>query len=103
MDDSKDLPQAFSRFREMGLERISCIGGRTLATQLLDAGLVQDVYLTTSAQSGGEPNTPMYPKPLHAELVVRKMGTDVETGVVFEHRRIRYVPKRNSFMNITVA
>jgi dihydrofolate reductase len=84
----------------MGLERISCIGGRTLATQLLDAGLVQDVYLTTSARRGGEQNTPMYPKPLDAELVVRKTGTEVEAGVVFEHR---YLPRRNSFMNMTVA
>jgi hypothetical protein len=27
-------------------------------------------------------------KPLNAELVVRKMGTGVETGVVFEHLRM---------------
>jgi riboflavin biosynthesis pyrimidine reductase len=87
MDDPRGLPHAFSRLREMGLERISCIGGRTLATQLLDAGLVQDVYLTTSPRRGGEPNTPMYPKPLAAKLVVRKTGTDIETGVVFEHLR----------------
>jgi riboflavin biosynthesis pyrimidine reductase len=88
MDEPRELPHAFVRLREMGLERISCIGGRTLATQLLDASLAQDVYLTTSARSGGEPNTPMYPKPLNAELVVRKMGTGVETGVVFEQVRI---------------
>jgi riboflavin biosynthesis pyrimidine reductase len=88
MDDPTALPDAFSRLREMGLERISCIGGRTLAAQLLDASLVQDVYLTTSARRGGEPNTPMYPKPLPAELVLRKAGTGVETGVVFEHLRM---------------
>ena len=88
MDEPRELPHAFFRLREMGLERISCIGGRALAAQLLDASLVQDVYLTTSARSGGEPNTPMYPKPLNAEIVVRKMGTGVETGVVFEHVRI---------------
>ncbi len=88
MDEPGELPHAFLRLREMGLERISCIGGRTLATQLLDANLVQDVYLTTSARGGGEANTPMYPKPLNAELVARKIGTGVETGVVFEHLRM---------------
>jgi riboflavin biosynthesis pyrimidine reductase len=92
MDDPSALPQAFSRLRERGLERISCIGGRTLATRLLDAGLVQDVYLTTSARRGGEPKTPMYPKPLNADLVVRKTGTGAETGVVFEHRNVRLKP-----------
>jgi dihydrofolate reductase len=88
MDEPRELPHAFLRLREMGLERISCIGGRTLATQLLDARLVRDVYLTTSARDGGEPNTPVHPKPLNAELVVGKMGTGVETGVVFEHLRM---------------
>jgi riboflavin biosynthesis pyrimidine reductase len=88
VDDPRGLPHAFSRLRKMGLERISCIGGRTLATQLLDAGVVQDVYLTTSARGGGEPNTPMYPRPLAGELVVRKAGTGVEAGVVFEHLRV---------------
>jgi riboflavin biosynthesis pyrimidine reductase len=73
----------------MGIDRISCVGGRTLATQLIDAGLVQDVYLTTAPGAGGELETPMYPRPLNAELVARKLGTGVEAGVVFEHCRVR--------------
>jgi hypothetical protein len=44
------------------------------------------MYLTTSPKEGGEPNTPMYPKPLRGELVVRKRGTGPDAGVEFEHR-----------------
>jgi riboflavin biosynthesis pyrimidine reductase len=85
MDTPDQLPAAFERFRSDGIERISCIGGRRIATQLIDAGLVQDVYLTTAAQPGGEPGTPMYPKRLNARVAVRKRGTGPEAGVVFEH------------------
>ncbi len=81
------LPAAFDALRALGIERISAVGGRTLATQLIDAGLVQDVYLTTSPYPGGEPDTPMYPRPLDATVVVRKRGTGEERGVVFEHLR----------------
>lgn len=74
-----------------GIRRISCIGGRTLATQLLDARLVQDIYLTTSARRGGEPGTPFYTgsKPLQTIRVLKKSGRDEEAGVVFEHLRMR--------------
>jgi 5-amino-6-(5-phosphoribosylamino)uracil reductase len=85
MDDPTDLRGAFERFRALGIERISCIGGRTIARQLIDAGLVQDLYLTTSPTAGGEPNTPLYPKPLQMRTIVRKHGTGAENGVVFEH------------------
>ena len=53
--------------------------------QLIDAGLIEDLYLTTSPTIGGEPNTPLYPKPLRKDLVVRKQGTGIDEGVVFEH------------------
>jgi len=68
---------------------LSCIGGRTLGAALLDAGLVQDVYLTTAATSGGEPGTPFYSRPLGTEEVVRKRGTGADDGVVFQHLRVR--------------
>jgi riboflavin biosynthesis pyrimidine reductase len=89
VDDEPHLAAAFKRIRAMGLETISCIGGRTLATQLLDAGLVQDIYLTTSPRTGGEPRTPIYPKALDLDLIVRKTGTGAEVGVVFEHLRLK--------------
>jgi riboflavin biosynthesis pyrimidine reductase len=85
MERAADLRHAFGQLRSLGIERISCIGGRRIATQLIDAGLVQDLYLTTSPRTGGEPNTPMYPQPLDGRLLVRKLGTGAEAGVIFEH------------------
>jgi riboflavin biosynthesis pyrimidine reductase len=74
---------------EHGIRRISSIGGRGLATELIDAGVVQDIYLTTSPTPGGEPRTPFYTgaRPLRTTCVVRKAGRDEETGVLFEHLR----------------
>jgi len=83
-----DLPYAFRQLRDMGIARISCIGGRTIARQLIDAGLIHDLYLTTSAKDGGEPGTPLYPRPLEGELVVKKRGTGTDEGVTFEHLRL---------------
>jgi len=88
MDRADDLPLAFREFRSRGLARISAVGGRTLATQLLDANLVQDLYLTTAPMPGGEPATPVYPRPLPAHTLVRKHGTGPEAGVIFEHQQI---------------
>jgi len=85
MSQPSDFRQAFERLSVEGIERVSCIGGRTLARQLLDARLVQDVYLTTSARAGGEPNTPVSDRPLDGIVVLRKHGTGPEHGVVFEH------------------
>jgi riboflavin biosynthesis pyrimidine reductase len=89
IDDPHEMPAAFTQLRSTGVETISCIGGRTLAAGLIDAGLVQDVYLTTSPLHAGQPGTPMYPKPLDAVPVVRKTGTGAEAGVVFEHLRLK--------------
>jgi len=90
MPTSHDLPFAMRTIRKHGVRRVSCIGGRSIAGQLLDAGLVSDVYLTTSAKEGGEPGTPLYRKPIGGELVVRKRGTREDTGVVFEHLRRQF-------------
>jgi riboflavin biosynthesis pyrimidine reductase len=88
MDTPHDLPDALRRIRALGVQRISCIGGRTLAGQLIDAGFVDDLYLTTSPQDGGEPNTPFYAKPLDGCAVVRKVGTGPDAGVRFDHVRL---------------
>ena len=85
MDDPADPRAAFRELRRLGIERISCIGGRTLARPLLDAGLVQDLYLTTGIREGGAPGTPVSDKPLNGREVVRKEGTGADTGVVFQH------------------
>jgi riboflavin biosynthesis pyrimidine reductase len=89
MDSPDRLDHAFRRMRDLGIERISCIGGRQLATQLLDEGLVQDLYLTTSPTSGGDQNTPLYSKPLNGRPLVRKRGSGTESGVLFEHIQLR--------------
>jgi 5-amino-6-(5-phosphoribosylamino)uracil reductase len=85
MDTPHDLPVALRRMSDRGIERVSCIGGRTLAGQLIDADLIQDLYLTTTPRSAGEPNTPFYAKPLSGREVVRKRGTGLDEGVVFQH------------------
>jgi riboflavin biosynthesis pyrimidine reductase len=70
-----------------GIARVSSIGGRMLTTQLIEKGVVQDIYLTTSSKIGGEAGTPFYTgaRPLEKTLVVRKAGRGEEKGVVFEH------------------
>jgi len=89
MHTPEDLPSAFRQLRALGIERISCVGGRTFARQLLAAGLVDDVYLTTSATEGGRANTPLIDAPLRGDVVVRKHGTGPDAGVTFEQIRMR--------------
>ncbi len=89
MNGADPLRDGFEQLRQLGIERISCVGGRHLAAQLIDAGLVQDVYLTTAPCRGGEPNTPIYSQPLGGRVIVRKRGTGRETGVTFEHLVLR--------------
>ena len=79
------LTAAFEQMRSQGIACVSCIGGRTLARQLLDARLVDEVYLTTAARPGGEPGTPIHTRPWRGAVAVRKHGTGPESGVVFEH------------------
>lgn len=81
-----DLTDAFRRLRrDYGLTRISVVGGRIVATSLVDEGLVQDLCLTTSAFEGGQPNTPFYAgdRSPTLELIVRKRGTGA-TAITFE-------------------
>jgi len=85
VDIGHTLIAAFEQLQAMGVRRISAVGGRGLAADLIDAGLVQDLYLTTSPVAGGEPGTPMYSRPLELRTVVRKRGTLHEANVVFEH------------------
>ena len=85
MDRPEDLPRAFEQLRAMGVARISCVGGRTLAGHLLDGRLIDDVYLTTGLNVAGELATPLSSAPWRGRTVVRKRGTGVEQGVIFEH------------------
>jgi riboflavin biosynthesis pyrimidine reductase len=81
-----DLATAFAQLRSMGVERVSCVGGRNIASQLLDAGLIDDIYLTTTPRPSGEPGSRLVSSRLgDYRTVVRKLGTGVERGVVFSH------------------
>jgi riboflavin biosynthesis pyrimidine reductase len=86
MDRPGDLPRALTEIRSKGIARISCIGGRTLARQLLEARLIDEIYLTTGNRQGGEPDTPLFSGAPWGRVSVRKQGTGVEQGVIFEHR-----------------
>lgn len=83
-----DLPDAMRRLRrDHGVSRISCVGGRALATSLVEAGLVQDLYLTTSAINAGEPGTPWYTGPAapQLQLIVSKREDVAEAPIQVEH------------------
>ena len=62
----------------------------TLATSLVDAGLVQDIYLTTSAIEAGEPGTPWYTGPVAPplRLIVSKREDVAEAPIQVEHLAI---------------
>ena len=79
---------ALRALRARGVETLSAIGGRTTARALLREAAVHDLYLTTSAQRGGESETPLLEQPLDAQSVVVKMGTGPEEGVRFVHYRL---------------
>src|SRR5687768_5010955 len=85
---SDDLGLAFERLRiEEGIQRISAIGGRLTATQLVDAGLIQDIYLTTTSLEGGEPGTPWYAgaAPPRLTAITSKQWNESGSSVVFDH------------------
>jgi len=79
------LESTMVALRDQRIARISCVGGRTLATALLGQQLIDDVYVTTSPRLGGEPGTPIVLRQSNATLVLRKHGTRGESGVTFEH------------------
>ena len=85
MSRREEMARAVEQLTDIGIRRVSCIGGRTLAAQLLDAGVVDEIYLTTAPRPGGEPNTPVSPKPWRGRVILRKHGSGREEGVVFEH------------------
>ena len=86
-----DLPSVFDCLRvSHGIRRMSAIGGRVTASRLVDAGVVQDLYLTTTARNGGELGTPWYSGAHHPrlELLTKKRWTDMGSVLAFEHFRL---------------
>ena len=87
MGEVSNLPSALKNLKNLVIAELSAIGGRTLATSLIDQGLIQELYLTTSRKSGGEPDTPFYTgrKNFERKLVLRKEGRGKDQGIIFEH------------------
>ena len=86
------LGDAFTRLRrDHHIGRISAVGGRVAATSLVDAGMVQDLYLTTSAIDAGEPNTPWYvgQRGPRLETIIKKREVTVKSPLLFEHLALR--------------
>jgi riboflavin biosynthesis pyrimidine reductase len=86
--DGDDLRPAVEGLRvDEGIQRVSAIGGRFTATQLVDAKLVQDIYLTTTSLEGGEPNTPWYSgaSPPRLTAITGKQWDESGSKVVFDH------------------
>jgi riboflavin biosynthesis pyrimidine reductase len=66
-DGLLDLPAALAELRErFGVRTLLCEGGPHLNAQLLQAGLVDELFLSLSAQlAGGDPDgNPTHPEPL---------------------------------------
>jgi riboflavin biosynthesis pyrimidine reductase len=81
-----DLPRAVGELRARGIEVISAIGGRRTADALMRAGVVSELYLTTSPRLGGEAETPITSEPLPPHRVILdKAGRGDERGVRFRH------------------
>jgi len=81
------LQEQFAALASAGIRRACCVGGRRSATELVDAGLVQDVYLTTTPVAGGDAGTPWYTgkRDLRMEAVVTKAWDGPHGSVRFEH------------------
>jgi riboflavin biosynthesis pyrimidine reductase len=78
MGANGDLAAPLGELRARNIRRISAVGGRSSASALIDARLVQDVCLTTTSLSAGEPGTPFYvgSRSLRSEPIVRKRSSD---------------------------
>lgn len=73
-----------------GIRRISAIGGRSTATGLVDHGLAQDIWLTTTSHEGGDAGTPWYAgaSPPRLKVLTEKAWYEDGSRVVFDHMLI---------------
>ncbi len=94
--EKSDLRKGMMILKEKyGVLLASAIGGRNVATELLDKDLVTDLYLTRTPIVAAPENTPFYLGDRdelmrnRLELVIRKGGTGPEERVLFEHYRVK--------------
>jgi riboflavin biosynthesis pyrimidine reductase len=90
-DGENALAQQLTELFNRGQHRISCIGGRATASAFVNAGLAQDLYLTTSPLDGGELRTPWYTgdRPPLLDRVLAKTWQEPQGIVRFEHFVLR--------------
>jgi riboflavin biosynthesis pyrimidine reductase len=81
-----DLRLALEQLRELGIAVVSAVGGRRVATTLLDAGLVTDLYVTVREPGSTASALSFYTgPPLVRRRLLSKAGRGAEGGVRFEH------------------
>lgn len=84
--DPLDLRSALTQLRDRGIAVISAVGGRRLATSLLDAGLVTDLYITVREPGSAASALSFYNgPPLVRRRLLAKAGRGSEGAVRFEH------------------
>ena len=81
-----DLRAALTRLRDRGVAVVSAVGGRRIATSLLDAGLVTDLYVTVREPASAASALAFYNgPPLVRRRLLSKAGRGSEGAVRFEH------------------
>jgi riboflavin biosynthesis pyrimidine reductase len=84
--DPLDLRAALMQLRDRGIAVISTVGGRRVATSLLDAGLVTDLYVTMREPGSAASALSFYHgPPLVRRRLLSKAGRGAEGAVRFEH------------------
>jgi riboflavin biosynthesis pyrimidine reductase len=86
--NADDFRSAVDQLRlQDGIRRISAIGGRFTATRLVDSGMVQDIYLTTTSVEGGQPGTPWYSGAASPQLtaITEKQWHESGSRIIFDH------------------
>jgi len=81
-----DLRLALKQLREQGIAVVSAVGGRRVATTLLDAGLVTDLYVTVREPGSTASALSFYHgPPLVRRRLLAKAGRGAEGDIRFEH------------------
>ena len=84
--EPRDVRAALTRLRDRGVAVVSAVGGRRVATSLLDAGLVTDLYVTVREPASAASALAFYNgPPLVRRRLLSKAGRGSEGAVRFEH------------------
>lgn len=85
--ENSDFKSAFRKLKSKGINHISIVGGRGVASEALEAGVVTGAHITTAKEPGGKPNTPFYTgnKKVNLQVVTKRVGHDEEAGITYEY------------------